>query len=179
MVIHARTYSLRLDPRTGDLTGLTWKRPGVDIIREWRLGENFRVLLPRPGYEANYFHSREQHVSRIEKRTDRVTCYYDSLRNERETLKVQVRYHIRIIEDRLEFSIEVDNRTDLPLAEVFYGAIGGQQGLRNRLDTQSLVHGWISNEIPSIFTQFVGGRYGIAPGGTSNSRSLKHEASPK
>jgi hypothetical protein len=42
--------------------------------------------------------------------------------------------------------IEVDNPTDLPLAEVFFAVIGGQQGLINRQDTESLVPG-----VPGIF----------------------------
>ena len=75
--------ALKLDPKTGDLIGITWKEPQLDVIQEPRLGENFRVLLPQPHYEANYFLSREQRVSRIEERPDGVTCHYDSLRNER------------------------------------------------------------------------------------------------
>src|SRR6516164_10920662 len=51
---------LRLDRRNGNLVGLAWKDPSIEIIQEPRLGENFRLLFPRPDYEANYFVSREQ-----------------------------------------------------------------------------------------------------------------------
>ena len=137
-----------------------WKNPRLEVIREARLGENFRLLLPRPGYEANYFYSREQRVARIEEAADGVTCVYDSLRNSRETVDVKVRYHIRAVEGRLEFSVEVDNATGLPLAEVFFGIVGGQQGLVDRLDTESLVPGWFANAAPGLFTNFRGGAYG-------------------
>lgn len=65
---------LRLDRQNGNLVGLAWKDPAQEVIREPRLGENFRILLPRPGYEANYFVSSEQQVSRIEKTSQVVTC---------------------------------------------------------------------------------------------------------
>src|ERR1043166_2490695 len=97
-LIQTKSCTLRLDSRSGDLVGVAWKRPRVEIIREARLGENFRILLPRPNYEANYFLSREQRASRIEQTSDGVICHYDSLRNERETVNVQVRYVIRVVD---------------------------------------------------------------------------------
>ena len=47
--------TLRLDSLTGNLCGITWKDPKLEIIQEPRLGENFRLRFPRPGNEANYF----------------------------------------------------------------------------------------------------------------------------
>ena len=151
--------TLRLDSSNGNLCGITWKNPKLEIIQEPRLGENFRLRFPRQGYEANYFLSSQQKVGRIEERPDGVSCHYDSLRNEREEIAVSAAYHIRTVEGRLEFSIEIDNSTDLPLAEVFYGIVGGQNGLVNRQDTESLVPGMFSNLSPDIFRGF-GGGYG-------------------
>ena len=159
-VIETSLCTLRLDARTGDLVGLAWKEPRVEVIQEAKLGENFRILLPRPGFEANYFTSRDQTVARIQESARGVTCFYDTLRNKRGTVDMKVRYHIRPVEGRLEFSIEVDNPTDLPLAEVYFGIVGGQQGLVNRLDTESLVPGWMSNVAPNVFTSFRAGGYG-------------------
>ena len=99
--------TLRLDPVTGDLRGIAWKNPQLEIIQEPRLGENFRLRFPRPGYEANYFLSSQQKVSRIEVLADGVICHYQSLRNAREEIAVRVAYQMRAIEDRLEFSIEI------------------------------------------------------------------------
>ncbi|MGA3327599.1 MAG: DUF6259 domain-containing protein, partial [Terriglobia bacterium] len=148
--------TLRLDPLTGNLCGLTWKDPKLEIIQDPRLGENFRLRFPRPGTEANYFLSSGQKVSRIEERPDGVTCHYDSLRNAREEIDVKVAYHVRAVEGRLEFSLEIENSTELPLAEVFFGIVGGQNGLVNRLDTESLVPGMFTNLAPGIFRGFAG-----------------------
>lgn len=159
-LVEMSNCTLKLNPVSGDLVGIHWKNPEVEIIREPRLAENFRILLPHPGYEANYFYSRGQKVDSIEEHPDGVTCIYKSLRNARETVSVGVRYHIRQVEDRLEFSIEIDNQTDMPLAEVFFGIVGGQQGLVSRQDTESLVPGLNSNLAPALFTDFQAGGYG-------------------
>ena len=127
-VIETSLATLRLDARTGDLVGLAWKEPGVEVIQEAKLGENFRILLPRPGCEANYFTSREQLVARIQETGGGVTCFYDVLRNKGGAVDVNVRYQIRPVEGRLEFSIEVDNPTDLPLAEVYFGISAASRG---------------------------------------------------
>jgi hypothetical protein len=159
-VVETPIATLRLNSRNGNLEGVRWKAPQVELIGEPRLGENFRLLLPQPGYEANYFNSSNQDVSRFEVRPDGVTLVYDSLRNAREKLDVTVRYHIRAVAGRLEFAIEVENRTELPLAEVYYGILGGQQGIGNRLETESLVPGLNVNLAPALFTRFQPGGYG-------------------
>jgi hypothetical protein len=159
-VVDTGLCTLGLDNRTGDLVGLTWNDPHLHVIQEPRLGENFRLLLPRPGNEANYFSSNEQDVSQIQDMPGGVTCVYERLRNARETLNVKVRYQIRAVGEKLEFALEVDNFTDLPLAEVFFAVIGGQQGLGARQDTESLVPGMNSNLAPSVFTNFRAGGYG-------------------
>jgi Domain of unknown function (DUF6259) len=151
---------LRLSQPSGDLIGIRWKAPDLEILAEPRLGENFRILVPRPGYEANYFYSRDQKVSQINVTPDGVDLTYNSLRNDRETLPITVRYHIRAEDGQLHFSIEVDNPTSRKLAEVLYGILGGQQGIRNRLDTESMIPGANNNLDPVIFSRFRPGFFG-------------------
>lgn len=155
--IDTQVATLRLSEGTCDLIGLRWKNPGTEIIGEPRLGENFRILIPADNYQANYFNSKDQKVSRIEAAPDGVLCSYDSLRNDRETLPVKVRYRIQAVDGQIHFSIEVDNPTHRELAEVMYGIIGGQQGIVDRRDTQSMVPGANDNMSASLFTRFRGG----------------------
>jgi hypothetical protein len=150
---------LHLDKTNGDLVGLHWKNPDEEIIKESRLGENFRILLPLPHYEANYFLSTNQKVH-FEKIDNGIICHYDRLVNERQTLNVKVDYKIESKNGQLLFFIVVDNTTDQPLAEVYYGIIGGQKGLRNRTDTRTLVPGGNVNNDAEMFTRFTGGGYG-------------------
>lgn len=158
--IETPNVTLQLSEGTGDLVGLHWKDPNLEVIGDPRLGENFRLLVPQVGYEAAYFNSRDQHVSRIQASPDGVVCTYDSLRNEQERIPVRVRYQIRVLNQQILFSIEVDNPTDRKLAEVMYGIVGGQQGIESRFDTESIVPGENRNLAPKSFSQFQGGGYG-------------------
>jgi hypothetical protein len=159
-VVDTSVCRLRLDNRNGNLIGIAWKNPPLEVIQEPRLGENFRLLLPRPDYEANYFTSSEQEVRGFEKTANGVVCVYEKLQNIRETLDLKVRYEIGAVGGHLEFAIEIDNPTDLPLAEVYFAIVGGQQGLGNRLETESLIPGLNSNLAPSVFSNFRPGGYG-------------------
>jgi hypothetical protein len=158
--IETPDVTLRLSEATGDLVGLHWKDPNLEVIGDPRLGENFRLLVPRVGYEAAYFNSRDQQVSRIQATPDGVVCTYDSLHNDQETIPVQVRYRIRVASKQVLFSVEVDNPTGRKLAEVMYGIVGGQQGIDSRFDTESLVPGENKNLAPKSFSQFQAGGYG-------------------
>jgi len=151
---------LRISEVSGDLVGVHWKSPDLEIISEPRLGENFRIVLPQQGYEGNYFNSRDQKVSKIEPSADGVLCTYDSLTNNRETVPLKVRYRIRTTGDQLQFSIEVVNPTDRKITEVMYAIVGGQQGIGDRLDTESLIPSWSTNLAPKLFSRFNGGGYG-------------------
>lgn len=151
---------IRISEQTCDVTAIRWKHPDLDVIRESRLGENFRILLPQKGHEANYFYSRDQKVSSIRPFAGGVLCTYDTLRNSRETVPVKVQYRIQSAGSQLQFSIQVDNPTGRPLAEIMYGIIGGQQGIGNRLDDESMLPGANINLEPQLFTRFTGGGYG-------------------
>ena len=47
---------LHLDKTNGNLAGLHWKNPDEEIIKESRLGENFRILLPLPDLLEHFWH---------------------------------------------------------------------------------------------------------------------------
>lgn len=152
-------YKLTVD-HACNVVGLDWKTPALRVIQEPRLGESFRVVLPEPGFEANIFKGSEQNAVRIENSSNGITCYFDQLTNARETLPVSVQYHIEPVAERLEFSIDVHNPTDHPLAEVYFGLVGGQKGIGNRLDTESLVPGPNINAAPNLYSGFQGGFFG-------------------
>jgi hypothetical protein len=158
--VETPSVTIKLAERTCDVVGLRWKSPELEVIAEPRLGENFRLLVPEKGYEANYFYSREQNVSGIEATNDGVVCTYDALKNDRETLPIAVRYRVQVVGEQVQFSIEVNNGTDRKLAEVMYGIVGGQRGIGSRLDTETLVPGSIANAGAKMFTRFSGGGYG-------------------
>jgi hypothetical protein len=133
---------LHLDKTNGNLVGLHWKNPDEEIIKESRLGENFRILLPLQDYEANYFLSTNQ-KAHFEKIENGIICHYDKLINDRQTLNVKVDYKIESKHGQLLFSITVNNTTDQPLAEVYYGIIGD----RRVCETVSILAHWFPAEL--------------------------------
>ena len=58
--VETEVATLTLRTSSFDLMGVAWKEPKEELIQEPRLGENFRLLLPRPGYQAAYLNSRDQ-----------------------------------------------------------------------------------------------------------------------
>ena len=159
--ISTNSYIIGIDRVSGDLKELRWKENmEVQVIKESRLGENFRLLMPLADYEANYFYSNKQKASKIEKINNGVICYYNNLKNERQELNVRVVYKIIEINRELQFSIDIDNPTSQPLAEVYYGIIGGQQGLLNRADNKTLITGMGWNAAPDLFNRFQAGGFG-------------------
>jgi hypothetical protein len=91
-------YKLTLD-RACNVVGLDWKTPALQVIQEPRLGESFRIVLPEPGYESNIFKGSEQRAVRIERDPNGVTCYFDQLTNERQTVPVAVQYPLIVVPD--------------------------------------------------------------------------------
>ena len=159
--ISTKNYQIILDKSNGDLKSIIWKpESNMEIIKEPRLGENFRLLLPLPDYEANYFYSKDQKVTKIERIDNGVICHYNSITNERQTLSIKVLYNIVEINNQLQFTIDVNNVSSQPLAEVYFGIIGGQQGLLNRADTKTLVSGATTNVAPDLFNDFQAGGFG-------------------
>lgn len=152
--------TLRLSETTGDLVGLHWKNPNLEIINESKLGENFRLLIPQKDYQANYFDSCNQKISEIKALQDGVLLTYSSLRNKRETLPIQVYYRLQAVDGQVQFSIDVNNPTDRKIAEVMYGTLGGLRGIGDRLDTESMIPGGNSNAGARLFSRFNGGSYG-------------------
>lgn len=159
--VRTECCTLTLDAVSGDLRQIAWHEPALELIREPRLGENFRVLLPLPGQESNYFCSQEQEASAIETDATGVTCTYERLRNgSGEQADVRVEYRIECRENGLEFSVSIDNKTDHPVAEVMFGILGGLHGIGRRAETRSVVPGGHVNLAPNLFHTFPAGEYG-------------------
>ena len=104
---------------------------GRDDMQMCELKLNETGLTRKRGAEILEYEF-EKEWGKTEKLKNGIICHYDQLINERQTLDVKVDYTIESKNGQLLFSVTVNNTTDQPLAEVYYGIIGGQKGLRNR-----------------------------------------------
>ena len=158
--IETPNATLRLDAESGDLVGAGLEEAGAPDHRRTTLGRELPPLAPEARLRSRLF--QQPRTEGQPYRTDRGWCgfHYDSLRREGEELPVAVRCPIRAAGSQVQFSIEVDNPTDRPLAEVFYGILGGLKGIQDRLETQSLVPGVTRNMAPALFRRFQAGSQG-------------------
>ena len=136
-------YLVEVDRRTGVIVRLRDKTAGIDFLHEPRLAGNFRFTLPLPGdaawqaTEANYIHGDQQRLDRVDRGDDSLTLHWDGpLRSVLdETYDVSATMRIAMVDDRIEFGFHVDNRTDLPVGELYYPVLGGMRGITaNRPD---------------------------------------------
>lgn len=121
------TPSLRagINVRTGALVGL--EHGGWEILDEPRLGRSFQLLMPMPGRRNNVVDGRAQAAPRCEVSGDgtSITATWDGVRSEHGgEHAVIVRATVTAVEDRLVFGMEVDNRSDLVVENVYFPYLG-------------------------------------------------------
>jgi hypothetical protein len=130
---------IELDPRSGDIVGLRSKASGREYIaaREW--ARTFRLNVPVPGritglnadWSSNAFDSWMQpQCSIVREDDDRgqgIRVRYPSLTSEAGTFPIEVAYTIHLAHDSDEatLQIEVTNRSNLQVREVFFPWISG------------------------------------------------------
>src|SRR5436190_7005423 len=97
-------YLLEVEPEHGALTRLRDKVGRLELITEPRLAENFRLLLPMPGMQANYILGTEQKLSSTEKAANGMKLSWTGpLRNERGAFNLDVTIWIELIGEEIQF----------------------------------------------------------------------------
>jgi len=145
------------DPVNGAVTSLFDKAGGIELIAEPRLADNFRLLLPLPDLHGNYVEGKEQRLTHVEEDEAHLTLRWDGpLTNARGDYDVSVTMTIVLSAPAVTFRLEVENRTDLELAEAWYPILGGLLGLgdeRVRRDTCLMVANDLGDE-RNVFRRF-------------------------
>lgn len=130
-------YRIDVSRRNGVITRLLDKKAGVDFIREPRLAGNFKFTLPIRGEaawqstEANYVMGEQQTLSEFKREGNALELIWRGPLTSvlKRTYDADVTMRIALVEDRIQFTLEVDNRTDLEIGELFYPMLGGTIGL--------------------------------------------------
>ena len=76
IVLENDHYRLEVSAENGVIVRLVDKVSEVELLTEARLADNFRVLLPLPGLEANYLVGSEQKLTSFEKTADGLTLHW-------------------------------------------------------------------------------------------------------
>ena len=99
MKIENAFYRLKVDDVTGAIYSVYDKAGGVEFIAESRLAENYRLLLPLPDLETNYFLSNEQHISSIQTTENTLILHWDGpLSNDKGHLDLGVTVQITLVD---------------------------------------------------------------------------------
>jgi hypothetical protein len=145
-------YRIEVSRQNGKITRLLDKKGWIDFIREPRLAGNFKFTLPIrketawQSTEANYVLGEKQTLSSVKKNADSLDLTWrgplTSVIGEQYDADVHMR--IALVEDRVAFSLAIDNRTDLEIGELFYPMLGGTLGLasndpKNYMDPKQTV----------------------------------------
>lgn len=120
--------AIRFDPATGSLVGLRNLLTGTELIAEPRLGESFRLLIPLPGYVANYAYGTEQPPPAIELREREAVLRWPEVTTSNGRFAVGVTMRWRL-DDAAYATVEIDNRSEHVVEEVWGPIIGGFQGV--------------------------------------------------
>jgi len=145
MRIENALYAVDVDSESGVIRQIHDKAGGNVLISEERLSENFRLLLPIPELEGNYILGAQQPVSAVQERKDGLTLRWDGpLSNAQGEFDLAVTLTIDLADDSVVFRIEVENRTEYVLSEVWNAILGGFTGVGPRCETESMVptSGW-------------------------------------
>ncbi len=96
------------------------------------------------------------------------------LRNSQGSWPVAVTATVRLVGSEVQMQVRVDNRSELVLAEVWFGGLGGLMGLGKRTETETLTPEYNAAITTSFFRMF---NESIGPGGLGGQRFQEYNVS--
>lgn len=158
MLLENALYRIEIESTHGCIVDVVDKAGGYSLIGEPRLAENFRLLLPQPGMQANYLLGAEQTLTTWTQQEDGLRLRWDGpLTNAQDTFDLSVAMDIAFVDAAIEFRCTVENRTTCSLAEVWYPILGGMTGLgpeETRAQTVVVVPHYYSQWVRQLFHTF-------------------------
>lgn len=136
LTIENRFYVIETD-ETGKILQIVDKVKNYRLISDNRLSENFRILLPLPDYECNYIYGVNQKFPVIRKSKNSILFHWSSpLTNEKGNFDIDFSLNISLNGSQIVFSCACDNKTEFQVAEVWFGFIGGMDGIGDKQETK-------------------------------------------
>lgn len=95
------------------------------VLDRPELGESFRLLVPVPGRRANWVRGSQQSAPDCETSENSISCTWHGLQDEHGTThEIGVRTTISAQDDRILFSVDVDNRGSARVENVYFPDFG-------------------------------------------------------
>ena len=137
-------YVVDLSASTGAILRIYDRAGGLELITEPSLADNFRICMALPGFEAKYIHGKEQHLTSFDQEKGGITLVWDGpLKDLQGTPydSLSATMRVELVDERVEFRLDVRNRTPHRMYEVWYPIIGGMNGIGERKDTKTYIPG--------------------------------------
>lgn len=139
MLIENGRIEVEVETETGRLTRIRHRVLGIDLVTETRLAENFRLLVPLPGWRGHYIHGRDQRLTSAGPTANGAVLTWSGLRSSQGGFDIIVRLGIELRDDDIEFRLALENRSGVPVEEAIFPAIGGMAN-RSERDRWRLHH---------------------------------------
>lgn len=165
MRIASDVLEVEIEPEHGRFLDVGHRGLGISLVRERRLAENWRLLVPLPGWRGHYIRGSEQRVSHIEPSADgrSAVVVWSGLRSSQGEFDITVRLEAVLDGDDARFRLIVENRSGATVEEAIFPAIGGVANPDERSDwlLHHTTNVGVGNEWP-VFDEFPGTYLGPA-----------------
>lgn len=126
--------TIEIEPEHGCIVRFIHEPLAIDLVRETRLAENFRLLLPLPYYRAHYVLGKEQALTEYVLEDTTCRLVWRGLQTAQGHFDIDVVQTIRLDGDDAIFNIEVTNHSPYIVEEVFNIALGGLANFEEKRD---------------------------------------------
>lgn len=125
---------IEVEREHGCIVRFAHQQLGIEVVRETRLAENFRLLVPLESWRGHYIWGKHQPLTDAE--VDDHTCrlIWRGLQSTQGHFDIEVTQTIRLEGDDVTFGMEVENRSSHTVEEVFNFALGGMANPEERTD---------------------------------------------
>lgn len=141
------TITIEFEQDHGVITKFTHEKLKMDLVGETRLAENFRLLLPLPHWRGHYIWGKDQLLTSCEISDNKADLVWNGVQTKEGHFDIEVRLVVELNVDDAAFHIEIDNRSDFVVEEVFTPALGGMHNSEEREDWKFQYHQmWMAHE---------------------------------
>ncbi|MCL2884524.1 MAG: hypothetical protein FWF49_03470, partial [Oscillospiraceae bacterium] len=112
--------------RKGSVVSIFDKRLEREFLTAKGFEKLFRIMLPSDKWDGRHADSNEQEDAKVENKTDTgITFFYPQLKKEDEIFNVAIRANIKLEDENLIFSLDVENNDNVLVSHIIYPIIGG------------------------------------------------------
>ena len=136
IILENEHFKIGLRETDGAVASLVTKKNGCEMIGEERLVSAYRLLAPVEDYQCNYAESSTQKPAEITVEGNTVTVTRKGIVAEQGELDMDFTFTVTLDGDKIAFSSSLTNRSDAPVAELWFPRLGGITKFDNKQEAK-------------------------------------------